>query len=190
MKNTNEEWRLIPWSNGLYYASNLGRIKRIESVVRNQPEGKENVGHRKVGGNILSQKTKKNGYMEVNMYIAPQKSKMCHVHRGVYFSFNPNADQSMHINHIDFNRSNNNIENLELVTCSENMRHSSMAGRSKRKVVRLGESATNSKLSNEDVLKIRELHKQTRAISNISKMFGIGKTQVQRIVKRQSWTHI
>ena len=175
MKNTNEEWRLIPWSNGLYYASNLGRIKRIESVVRNQPEGKENVGHRKVGGNILSQKTKKNGYMEVNMYIAPQKSKMCHVHRGVYFSFNPNADQSMHINHIDFNRSNNNIENLELVTCSENMRHSSMAGRLKRKVVRLG---------------IRELHKQTRAISNISKMFGIGKTQVQRIVKRQSWTHI
>ena len=190
MENTIEEWRLIPWSNGLYYASNFGRIKRIESVVRNQPNNKEKVGYRKVGGNALKQKTKKNGYMEVNMYIAPQKSKMCHVHRGVYFAFNPNSDQFLQINHIDFNRANNRIENLELVTCAENIKHSSIAGRLKRKTIRVGESATNSKLTNEDVFRIRELHKQTRAISNISKMFGIGKTQVQRIVKRQSWSHI
>jgi hypothetical protein len=184
-----EEWKEIPWSNGLYLASNLGNIKRVESKVKNQPSGKQNVGYRKVGGKILSQKTKKNGYMEVNLYVSPQKSKMCHVHRAVYFAFNPDADMSLQINHKNYDKSDNRLENLELVTGSENMLHANLNGRIVHKRM-LGENSRVSKLNNEKVLEIRRLHSETRAVSKIAEMFSIGKTQVQRIVKRQSWSHI
>lgn len=43
------------------------------------------------------------------------------LHRLVYFSFNPDADESLEINHIDHNPSNNNLSNLELVTRQENI---------------------------------------------------------------------
>lgn len=186
---TQEEWMLIPWSNGLYYASNLGRVKRVESLVRNQSDNKENIGYRKVGGNILKPKTKKNGYMEVNMYISAQKGKMCHVHRAVYFAFNPNSDQSLQINHKNYDRSDNRLDNLELVTASQNMIHANKGGRIKR-IFRIGQDSPASKLTNDDIIKIRQIHKDTKAVTRIAKMFGIGKTQVQRIVRRESWDHI
>lgn len=184
-----EEWKEIPLSNGLYYASNFGQIKRIESIVRNQPITNNNVGYRKVGGKILKQKTKKNKYMEVNMYIAPNVSKMYYVHRAVYFAFNPNDDMSLQINHKNFDKSDNRIDNLELVTASENMLHA-YNGQKIKLISKTGEDSKLSKLKTKDVLEIRELYKQTKQITNIAKMFGIGNSQVQRIVKRKSWNHI
>ena len=188
MSSDNEIWRVVPWSNGLYYASNLGRIKRIEGVVRNRPSNID--GYRKTGGKILKQKTKRNGYMEVNMYIEPQKSKMCYVHRAVYFSFNPTADFSLQINHINLDKSDNALINLDLVTPSENIKHAYENGKINLPKGRLGESATNVKLSKNDVISIREIYKQTKAVTRIAKLFNISKTQVQRIVKRKSWSHI
>lgn len=189
MHNINEEWRIIPWSNNLYVASNTGYIKRVESIVRNQQINKENVGYRNVGGKILSQKTKKNGYKEVQLFIEPNNGKMCYVHRAVYFAFNPDEDYSLQINHINCDKSDNRLCNLELVTGSENMRHAYSNGRV-MPVVKFGEDSKVAKLNNESVLEIRKLYAETKAVSKIAKMFGIGKTQVQRIVKRKSWSHI
>jgi hypothetical protein len=184
-----EVWQTIPWSNGLYLASNFGNIKRVEGVVKNQSSSKINIGHRKVGGKKLSPKTKKNGYKEVNLHISPQVSKMCYVHRAVYFSFNPNADYSLEINHINCDKSDNSLSNLELVTASENMRHAYTNNLNKISV-RYGESSGCSKLKEHEVLEIRKIYAETRAVNKIAKMFGIGNTHVQRIVKRQSWAHI
>ncbi len=181
-----EEWKLIPWSNGLYLASNLGRIKRIYGRVKNSNARNS---YRNVGGKILSQKTKKNGYKEVNLYIAPQKSLMCYVHRAVYFSFNPSSDTTLEINHKNLNKSDNSLYNLELVTSKENMKHAYINGKCGL-VITYGESSPRAKLTNKKVLEIREMHSKTRSINQIAKKFGIGNSQVQRIVKKQSWSHI
>jgi DNA invertase Pin-like site-specific DNA recombinase len=69
------------------------------------------------------------------------------------------------------------------------MLHANINGRIKRNH-KIGEDSKLSKLNNEKVLEIRRLHSETRAVTNIAKMFGIGKTHVQRIVNRKSWAHI
>lgn len=181
-----EIWNVIPWSNNLYYASNLGRIKRAKGLVRNSTTN----GFRKTGGKILKQKKKSNGYMEINMYIEPQKSKMCYVHRAVYFAFNPHKDFSLQINHKNCNKSDNHLCNLELVSGSENMKHAFVNGRIKFPIGRIGESSSNVKLKETDIFEIRRMHKETRAITKIANIFNISKTQVQRIVNNKSWSHI
>lgn len=186
MENINEEWRVIPWSNGLYYASNLGNIKRKEGLVVNQllKDGKKS--YRKIGGKNLSQKTKSNGYKEVNLAVETGVGKMCYVHRAVFFSFNPDADNSLQINHKNLIKSDNRLENLELVTQSENMIHAYRNGAINR---RLGIICTH-KLTIEQVKEIRKMYEEKKDLVRIKNKFNIGKSQIQRIVKRQSWVNV
>lgn len=54
--------------------------------------------------------------------------KNLHVHRLVAQAFIPNVDNKPQINHIDGNKSNNNIKNLEWCTNSENGKHAWKTG--------------------------------------------------------------
>jgi len=65
---------------------------------------------------------KDNDYQKVHLYLKG-KRYACYVHRLVYSSFNDDMTSALQINHKDFNKSNNNLSNLELVTCKENTQH-------------------------------------------------------------------
>lgn len=69
-----------------------------------------------------------NGYVQVMLYL-DGKRKPTYVHRLVAFAFVPNPHNKPNVNHLDFNRKNNNKENLEWVTQAENCRHAAAAGR-------------------------------------------------------------
>lgn len=56
------------------------------------------------------------------------KDSTVYVHRLLGFAFIPNPDNKPLINHKDCDKLNNNLENLEWVTHSENMRHAYRAG--------------------------------------------------------------
>ena len=84
-----------------YSVSDLGRVK-------NDNTNKE-----------LSQRVQQ-GYKHVTLSLGKGKQKGCRVHRLVGIAFIPNPDNKSFINHIDCDRSNNNVENLEWVTPSEN----------------------------------------------------------------------
>lgn len=84
-------------------------------------------------GNIRNAKSKKpvTGYIERNGYVRVKFENKClggivrtTVHRLVAEAFIPNPNNLPEVNHIDSNRSNNHVSNLEWVTHSENMRHS------------------------------------------------------------------
>lgn len=64
----------------------------------------------------------KDGYLKVRLWSG-QKYKNFFVHRLVAEAFIPNPENKPQVNHIDGNKTNNNIFNLEWVTQSENMRH-------------------------------------------------------------------
>ena len=98
--------------------SNCGRVKSLDRDVK-YPSGK--IHHLK--GRILNINIyKKSGINLVSLW-KDNKGRTCQVHRLVALCFIPNLDGKPEINHIDGNRSNNAVSNLEWVTGSENMLH-------------------------------------------------------------------
>lgn len=81
-------------------------------------------------GKVFNQKTKKylkgsigeNGYLYYRLSKNGVK-KMCYAHRLVAETFLPNKENLPVVNHIDGNKLNNNIKNLEWVTYSQNVQH-------------------------------------------------------------------
>lgn len=65
----------------------------------------------------------KSGYEMVNLRNGPLMKRI-KVHRLVAQSFLSTTNGNNQVNHIDGNKANNNLENLELVSASDNQKHS------------------------------------------------------------------
>lgn len=117
-----EVWKDIEDYKGLYQVSNLGRIRSLDRYVRN---GTSNKNIKK--GKILKPCTTKDGYLQLNL-IKDKKKKVSTVHRLVAKAFIENSSNKPCVNHIDGDKQNNNVENLEWVTYSENTIHALKTG--------------------------------------------------------------
>ena len=102
-----EEWRDIKGFEGLYQVSNLGRVKKLNY------RGKEN------REKILKGVPDKDGYLRIHLHKY-NKSKTKRIHRLVAECFIENPNNYPMINHIDENKQNNNVENLEWCTTKYN----------------------------------------------------------------------
>ena len=83
-----------------------------------------NTGKLRNGAFILKGKVGLNGYVEYSMSMGNRKRKYEMAHRLVAKAFIDNPENKTEVNHIDCNRLNNNVKNLEWCTHSENIRHS------------------------------------------------------------------
>lgn len=72
--------------------------------------------------NYILKKQMQDGYMKVGLTVN-KKIKRCAIHRLVATAFIPNPDNLPIVNHLDGNRSNNNVDNLEWTTVSGNAIH-------------------------------------------------------------------
>lgn len=118
MTNIQEIWKDVIGYDGLYQVSNLGRIKTVyQGHALKNKEG--------ILKPLFSFNKKRNriGYASVFLYknCVPKQSD---VHRLVAKAFIPNPDNKPQVNHIDGNKLNNALDNLEWVTASENQKHS------------------------------------------------------------------
>lgn len=116
----NEIWKVIPNTNSDYEISNFGRIRSRRGV------GGTN---QKKEFQILKPWVSPNGYKYV--YIRFNNTKKRHkvtVHSLVANVFLSRPKGKVEINHIDSNRENNNVNNLEWVTSSENTEHAIQKG--------------------------------------------------------------
>lgn len=109
----NEIWRKIEGFEK-YEVSNLGRVRSLN--YRKTKETK-----------ILKLCKDKKGYLKVNLYKSSKHSSK-RVHRLVATAFIPNLDNKTQVNHIDGNKQNNTVSNLEWCTCSENNQHAYNTG--------------------------------------------------------------
>lgn len=112
-----ETWRPIKGLEGEYEASNFGRVRSIDRFITNP--GNPNGGYRQYG-KLLIACAAKNGYNVVNI---GKRRGTKYVHRLVATAFLGEIPQGMTINHKDGDKSNNRIENLEIVTYRENHLH-------------------------------------------------------------------
>lgn len=111
---------LLPWS-----VLQVSRVSLVTPVSRTKPKKcwqVSNMGRcRNTRGKITPGCLRQSGYREVSI----SRSQFC-VHRLVTRAFlgPPPDEATWQVNHVDGNCSNNRLDNLEWVTCSQNIRHS------------------------------------------------------------------
>ena len=110
MKEAIEIWKDIPNYEG-YQVSNLGRVKSLERI--------DALG-RRVKEKILKPLITRNGYYLIGLY-KNSIQKFYYVHRLVWEAFNDQIPEGLQVNHINEVKTDNRLENLNLMTAKENM---------------------------------------------------------------------
>lgn len=108
--NPAELWKDIEGYEGLYQISNMGRVF---SFPRNG-----------CSGGILCPSPDKDGYLRITLQNKGVKKKFA-IHRLVALAYIPNDDPfgKPMVNHLDFNRKNNNADNLEWASAQRNRQY-------------------------------------------------------------------
>lgn len=124
-------------------------------------------------------------YQIINLSKLDGKKRTFRVHRLVMMAFKPveNMDK-LEVNHLDGNKKNNKLENLEWCTASENQKHAFKTGLQK---ARKGEDSNFAKLSKEDVDKVFELRAQGLLQREIADIVGCTHSNISAILRGKSW---
>lgn len=115
-----EIWKDVIGYEGLYQVSNLGNVKRIGSF--------RGVNKKYLNNYNLIPMDNGKGYLRIKL-TKNNKSKRIMLHRIIAEAFLENIYNKPFINHINSNRKDNRLENLEWCTQSENVKHAVNAGR-------------------------------------------------------------
>lgn len=115
-----ENWKDIPGFEGAYQVSTLGRIRSLDRTIVRGPSKRRGQHEAKLKGRTIRPVLRKDGYAVVSL---GKGSPYNRVHRLVAEAFIPNPDGKPMINHINGNRSDNSVDNLEWCTNQENQIH-------------------------------------------------------------------
>lgn len=177
-----EIWKPIKGYEGFYEVSNLGNVRIVERRVRfgNQ--------FRTVKPKNLKPNDNGKGYKYYSLRVNGGKVKHVYAHRVVAEVFLCNCFDLPEVNHIDGNKSNNCVDNLEWCTRSENLVHAHRTGLN---YSLKGEANPQAKLTTEKVLKVRELFATGNYMQiTLADMFGISRGYIHAIIHRTKWKHI
>lgn len=129
-----EIWKDIAGFEGWYQVSNMGRVRSLDrEIVFNNGNSDHAIMIKK--GKILSITKQTQGYSQVGL-CKNGTQKSYRLNRLVAIAFIQNPMQKPEVNHIDGNKDNNRVDNLELVTSKENQQHAiktGLADRSKKR---------------------------------------------------------
>lgn len=134
----------------------------------------------------MTQSKDKDGYLILGLY-RNGKSKTVRVHRLVAKAFIENPYNLPEINHIDENKTNNHVENLEWCTTAYNLTYGHRLD-----YVR-GEKAPKAKLTHDQVKEIRRIYIKGDlqfGQSALSKKYGVSHPAIACIVKNKTWRHL
>jgi hypothetical protein len=123
----------------------------------------------------------------VQVYYSNQPIK--YAHRVIWEYVNGPIPEGMTINHIDGNKRNNKISNLECIPQAANNLHAYRTGL-KVPYERGGSKNPAAKLTETEVIAIRELAAQGVSRKAIREKFGMSKYAIECVIKRKSWANI
>lgn len=133
----------------------------------------------------LLNKSSQSKYKRIGLRTVDGRKQMFQFHRLVMMAFNPaNNMEKLQVNHIDGNKENNALENLEWTTPLENTRHAIEHGLRARQS---GEHNPASKLTWEDVRSIRLLSQANVSYKEIAQKFNTSCSYVYQIVRGERW---
>ena len=120
MSRTVEEWRPIQGYEGLYEVSDWGNVRSVDRTFEYyHPSAKKNI-KRTFKGIVLRKVLNEDGYHKVTLVDRNHKGHEGKVHRLVAQAFIPNLDDKPTVDHINGDKTDNNVENLRWATSMEN----------------------------------------------------------------------
>ena len=172
-------WKTIPnFSN--YESSNTGFLRSIN--------------YKRSGKKVILKPSESRGYLKTMLKRDDNKYKSWNVHNFIMLSFKGPKQKGQEVNHIDGNKLNNNINNLEYCTRSENMKHAFDNGLATPKK---GELNPSSKLTSDDVKEIRAYVKSKKdqgirfyGRKKLAEKYNISESHIKDIVskRRDIWS--
>ncbi len=178
-----EIWKDIPRYEEMYQVSTQGVVKalgRLINLTTHSYYKKEK---------LLTQFPDGRGYLHVKLYDGSGNPKSWTTHRLVALTYIPNLENKPQVNHIDGNKLNNNIDNLEWCTNEENMSHLASLRRTRPSIQ--GENSKFSKTTTETVLNIRKDRDELNvSMKNLSLKYNVTIGNVWNIIYRKSWKHV
>jgi len=146
----------------------------------------------KENGDIFAHRSM-NGYMNKKFPLRNVTRKKSHgyvvvkyknihllAHRIIYRNFKGSLN-NLEVNHKDGHPDNNHIDNLELVTKSENLKHS-------YKFLNRQPNKGRAKINEVEAAKIKLLNENGMSYNQIAKKYNLGKSTIHYIVKNKTWT--
>ena len=152
-----EEWRDIDGYDGLYKVSNLGNVYSLKT------------------NKVLKTPVGKRGYPNLNL-LKDGKQKLFVVHRLVAKAFIPNPENKQQVNHIDGDKTNNRVDNLEWATSRENMLHARRTGLHTSD----GDKTVVQMLNGQEIARYK-------SASEASRKTGIGRANISNVCRGYHW---
>ena len=166
-----------------YEISSLGRIRSLTRTIP-QKNGRERVAR----GRLISPK-QSGAYLGVSLYKNAQERRH-YLHRLVAEAFIPNPDQKPCVNHINFDRYNNTVSNLEWVTYQENTAHLIKYGSPNPNRAYLRGTQCHSAVFNENLVKQIRQDWQPGQTADFARRYGVSHRAMVRIVSGDTWKHV
>ena len=174
-----EIWLEIENTEGLYLVSNFGNVKSLKGTPK-----------------LLLNNINNSGYALVNIKVDGRFVKRLR-HRLVAETFLPNPNNHPEVDHINEDKLDNRLVNLQWISKKDHNKKSYNARVAASKKANTGHTRTRgensgtSKLKEEQVLKIRELYSTGNYIlKDLALLYSVDIMTIHNIVKRKSWFHI
>lgn len=170
MKNQEEVWLPIKGYKNCYHISNYGRVKSLDRIISNGIKTK-----RLLKGQMIKNKCCKQGYHYV-ILSNMGKSKTFRVHRLVALNFIENTLNLTDVNHIDGDKKNNFVSNIEWSTRSNNIEHAY-----------INKLRTDNKFVPEQILEIRN---SKNSIRSLARRFMVDRNTIKQILTRRTYNWV
>ena len=174
----NEIWKDVIGYEKWYEVSDLGRVRRVRAASGTR------------AGKLLKPSMSKHGYCTVNLSKNGRRH-LYFIHKLVQGSFVGSVPDGQEINHIDGDKTNNRLDNLEYISRSEHMRNSiDVLGKYNHQRA-LGEASGNSRMTANDVRTIRKKYEAGNTTQReLASEYGCSQTCIGHIVRQKTWSHI
>ncbi|MCH7909830.1 MAG: HNH endonuclease [Candidatus Hydrogenedentes bacterium] len=164
-----ERWKDV--SGYDYEVSDHGRVRRTKTIPQS-PAGR-------LLGYVSSW-----GYRKVDLSRGGRKQEAL-VHRLVAMAFISNPNDLPEINHIDGDKLNNHVTNLEWVTNLKNVHHAYASG-----LMQKGERNGSARLTDAKVLAARRRYVRGGSLRAMACEYGVAINTITRAVRGKTWKHV
>lgn len=178
---TPEEWRPVPGFDNLIEVSSTNRIRISPSApVDYYPR-------RSPGDELSAHLCKTSGYWRTNARRPDGSYAALQMHRLIMESFRPRPDAAaLQVNHLNGDKSDNRLENLEWCTHQENLAHAWAHG--------LRKCPSPAKLTPDEVREIRRIwagaERSDWTLNSLGQRYNVTQYAIWRIVHYKNWPNV